>query len=525
MKFIFIFLFLFSGKVFSEDALMDILGGRAPNTVNEEIQIDIASSVEKYFSKDVKKQQDFIKHLRKNEFQKALLNWKESSEGNPILEAPFGKALESYLLIQSGFPLLGLEKLFVIEKPQKIHKNLAETLRTYAPESLDSWQYVSARWSPQWEKVFNKEIKVRLLSNPFNFKDEERHLLDTLKMTRLHTSERAYLQWKTVIYFYEKGDILKASKLLSDLMNNKNSPIHEDLMLMTASRLLFEKKHYDSAIQYYQKIKKNSPYWFEAQEEMAWSYLKKGDMDNVSQIIKTLMNPQFQYFVSHETLLLESISALKRCDYKTALNTSKIFKERYMKRVQSLDRILKGEGDSSELEAYEKTIKSNQRWVQGAFRELPHEFLRDYKSYYLIKKIGLYEEERRRYKEFLSKDGKENDFNRLQKEYKVKIEKLNSILKKRVKELTELEIEKIKKAVERMHVVEMQVIHRISRALEKTQRDKLVEKVVKKQANKKVSKGKYDLTFPYQGEIWFDELSHYVHLGGCGNERSEEVKK
>ena len=150
-------------------------------------------------------------------------------------------------------------------------------------------------------------------------------LMQLAKLAPADSRERALLEWHLAIQYGQKDETKKAAVIVSSLMKAKHNPVPEDLLNMTAGRLLYQNGYFEAAQKYYDKIPKGSDYFPQAQEEKAWSFLKRGQPNDAVAVTQTLVNKSFSGQVAAETWFVRALGQLKVCDFGAALETLKSF--------------------------------------------------------------------------------------------------------------------------------------------------------------------------------------------------------
>lgn len=113
----------------------------------------------------------------------------------------------------------------------------------------------------------------------------------------------------------------------------------EDLKVLNLARHAYEKNDLDKAISLYNQVPKSSDYWVDAQEEKAWAFTRKQDYNNAIGTLKSILNPVFAPYAGPEAYVLSAFIDLKICDYKSAFDKIKLFKEQMLPRVDALESI------------------------------------------------------------------------------------------------------------------------------------------------------------------------------------------
>lgn len=292
--------------------------------------------------------------------------------------------------------------------------------------------------------------------------------------------------------------------------------ISSDELNINIARALYQAGYLDDAIKYYSKIKKSSPMWAIAVEEMAWADVRANRIAKAIARTKTLTNPFLTAYVHPEAYYLAAISSLKICNYSEVTNIissyRKVFRPRYknlqsyLAKIESLSaaktyaaiRELKGSNKinlnlsvvSDEL-ATIGTIRSDVSRITAAHKAAAKTSLQDYSAV----------------RGYLAKNA----------------ETLLDGLRGKVISSLQGEIQDIVKITRTMHVVEAEMLQQVIERKSFTKVKSKIEKVESRQEDK------WALVFPNEeNDNWFDELDSYQvstaslclsQIKGGGNEK------
>lgn len=499
------------------DDFLSILDNKPQETKSEGTESPVRTSLVKLLGVPSAEQNIFIEFLAQREPKKALYQWPSAFAETSFSTTPSGRALNAYLLFANGLEVTGLEALLTIDKADEIDPAIRSLWKESASAENESWSVVQVQsWSPVWTDVFGTAVEVRVRGRSVYGVNELPTVRELLQKAALGTPERAWLEWQAVMSLISGSDAALAGRALSQLMKATNNPVSVDLMTMTAARLLYQNGYMDAAIKYYEKISKSSDYWFEAQEEMGWAYIRKGEPQNAIALTKTLIHPTFASQVGPETLFLRSLALLKVCDYQEVVQTLKTFRERYRDRVNIL-KSLATQPSTPASQRLVNLVKSGPvtlKSLGGDAAYLPRFVTRDeiFKKRVMTEKQLDSEAKRAAdlYGESLSGGTGQVGFQARFEYFKKAVESrqfsAHSAALDRVKWLAEEESKEIVQILQKLHIVEAEVIQQLS----------LVEKLsLAKSTGSQSSKNKGTsgvgdkIWFPSEGETWFDELANY----------------
>lgn len=510
----------------AEDDLMSILEGKTGATATQFVESEEVAKLKKAVNPSTAEQNIFFQFLVDKNYEKALFQWSSAFNGSAFQGSETGKALEAFLNYKNGLKLTGVENLLAIAEPQKIDNSVISLWKENLSDKDPVWAMAQVTWNPYWTQVFGVGAEMAVVLQKSYTTEEISALTELIKKTPVDSPERNILQWQLVLNLGIRGEAGKAAQVLAHLMKAKNNPIDSDLMTITAGRLLYQNGFLDAALKYYQKISKKSDYWFQAQEEMAWAYMRKGEPQNAMAITKTLTYPHFKGWVGIESYLLNSFTSLKVCDYPGVLTTMKSIKGQFGDHLVALEKLSTdpyqpavgklmssiGEGPVST----EKLGKDAHLLPNHASKdEVLALLVKRHK--FLTKEAALAEQLFARSLTFGNLQG---HFETLKNQVQTRAQMTQGSGYQRVQELAKAELEDSKQVMQRLRIVEVEMIQQVDSAA------KFLKSVGPSDAKmgSTGASGKYTMNFAKDKEIWFDELSNFkVDVKkGCAKESVKE---
>lgn len=487
-------------------------------------QVVSKSPLRKIFSQPTAEQNIFLNYIDKGDMEKALFQWAPAFSRGEFAKTENGRALRALLLFQNGLQLTGLEQLLSIANPEAINTNLIQIWRQVAREDHPVWNQIwIEKWHHGWTKVFGVNLEIRVASKTLNgFKDIEK-IKVLLSQSKPGTFERNLLQWQLVLGLSTQ-DTGKAAQALAHLMKQEKLPVGKDLMDITAARMLYQNGFLDAAIKYYEKVPKASDYWLESQEEMAWSYMRKGQAQDAIAITQILNEPSLVWLSGPEASFLRSLAQLKVCDYRGVVQTLNFFKDSFKPRTASLLKISKDANTPEVAELIDLRAKGELNYgkMGPIVKQLPRWALRDVYMGYLAKfHSGLSKESEKAgqlYTRSLSQGsdrvGFQADTERIKQSVAQRAAGVKAALISRVQTLAKEEVEETQNILSKLQIVEAEMLQQSSMV------DRLAKNSKKgapTELKGRKTVAKYQIEFPGSDEVWFDELSNYnVDLkGGC----------
>lgn len=500
---------------FGEDDLLSILDNKVEEqVVPERTESERTEVTRDFLTRTTPEQNIFFSFFEKGEYEKALFQWRSAFGDGPYSDEV--RALYGFVLLKNGLTTVGLETLFQVSEPGKLPKSLMELWKKEVPETSKVWERVQVAWNDGWTKIFGPTAEAKVFAAGSPSLADLDGIESRIRQTSAGSWERAWLQWQLVLGLAINGDVAKAAKVLNNLMNSQGNPVGQPLMDITAARMLFERGFLDASIEYYKKVPKSSEYWWDAQEEMGWAYIRKGEPQNTLAVTQGLLRPEFMALVGPETVFLRSLAELKICDYPAVMKTIGIFRDRFRPKAVALLGFTNGEKDDvlkqfvDQMTIKEKTLRD----LGKMGSELPRFITRDET---FLNRVRVYRQLKQEadlasklYSRSLTGGTAEVGFQapieiiRNQVESRAKLAQNSAY--EQVKKLAQRELDEIRKLLDKMHIVEAELLQQVSQV------DRVIADSSKKVEVKKGTTGsnaRDTIWFVHDGEFWFDEISNF----------------
>lgn len=523
---LFVFLVL-TGRAWAQTGFDDLIK-EAQGTTSGQPQVQtqnakisaLGLTLQVLLQRPTPEQNVFIRLIESESWAQALIQFKPAFEGlnntskdkSDFAASSNGLALKGYLQYKSGLETLGLKTLLAIKDPKEINLEFLKAWKEAAPEKKVSWNLLAIEWNDSWLALFgpNHQVQYQLNQTSVKQSDELKKLADRALM---NTPVHAEALWKLLLSYSLKNQADQSAKILSQLVKSNQTVLSPELLNLTAARLLFQNGYFEASVQYFKKVSKKSFYWPQAQEELAWTYLKKGEPQNALAITKSLTHPTLKNMVGSEVYLIQALANLKICDYAQVLETLKQFSPQFKTKTVELAKLVENSQQPQILELLSILQKRNLNesdlaQLKGIW---PRQLLVDRKFKTLaIEQAQLASEAKKSEEIFvasLSQTGLQGDFEVLKRQADLDFQKSQSVSLGRVKELAQQEIEEISATLKKLHIIEAEVIQQVSIA------DKLAQNTKNQDINSKTgstgAQGNDLLRFPAEKEVWFDEVSFY----------------
>ncbi len=472
----------------------------------------LAQTVRQLLVKPTSEQNIFIRHLEAKAWNKAVLQYSQAFEGSKFQSSANGKALLGLIQFQAGLPVTGVETLFTVTDPKNLDGEIMKNWKDLLPPGHFAWDLAQILWTPGWSTVFGAAPGFHLMSREIDTVKSTNQLKEMASNVPADSAAQAEIDWQLLLAYSQNDETAEAGKILARLMKSSNAPVSSDLMQLTAGRLLFQNGYFDTAIKVYEKVSKKSEYWTEAQEEIAWAYIRKGEPQNAMAVTKSLVSPAMVSLAGPESYFVHSLSQLKVCDYTGVAQSLGDFSTRFKSRTVALEALAK-EGKSPEASKALELMKAKKGQIEDlgpASQKLPRFVMKDETLYRLAQADKHLQAEAKAadqlYAQSLAETGLQGAFDTLKKNTSMRAQKAQSAAVQRIQALASDEVLETKEILRKMHIIEAEVIQQAALA------DRIAKNSVA--GSEKVgttgAKAEDTLKFPVNSnEIWFDEISNF----------------
>ena len=420
-------------------------------------------------------------------FKRALGTWNSSVAQTDFAQTQNGKATLAFLMFQNGLPLAGLDLLMTTNP-----RNLNAQLLTVWKAELKKSDFIQKGWmrtTGSWKSVYNNETVGLQIKNA---KDIQRAFNLANALPKDNVNEKARVWWRIATRAPQIDQLDPALRALKLMRESGQTAVGQDQVSSAYARILYQKGDLDAATAAFLEIPKSSSLWIESVEERAWTSLRKSDYDKALGETVTLLSPALAPLVGPESYYLANLISLKVCDYPRIFKNSETFKKRHAERLEAMQELSKT-GMNKNLMALFERLDQKGVTIEGAgplVSWIPRAAYRDH--------AFLSAMESRR--QWLAESKKAESLGLTVDGSKI-TEQLKQNALKRVRVLAGEELKEYRQNLNRMHIIEGEVIQRLA-----------VDESLKGERSKlaKVEDQGDVLIFPYKSdEVWLDELDNY----------------
>lgn len=435
--------------------------------------------------------------LTAGNFKQAITVW---GTAYPLPKTAHEHATLAYLLNKSGWPMLGWSYLFETTSPRQLSSEMLALWRAEQQSNVNiqkGWIIPDNQWL-RWLGIDEPNFRVK------NKRDLVKAMAKAENRSATTENERARIWWRVATEGPQIGELNISLEALKKLEESGQNVLGRDQIWLARARVLYQKGELPAAEHEYQKIPKNSDLWLIALEERTWSAVRAKDYDRAAGHLVTLLSPALSALTGPESFYLANLTALNICDYSRIFKNSETFKKLHRERLSILQELAQRGAHPSVTEAMARLEREGVS-VEGAgptIWSLPHLSLRDRKFLRAMElRRSLLTETASLEKRKESLMGLSDWIESISRDARSKADRLQKLSALRLRTLARAEVDDYRRQLNRMHIIEGEVIHRLA-----------VDDRLKGERNKlpKAEKSADVLTFPYTSdEVWFDELDNY----------------
>lgn len=459
--------------------------------------------------------------VKKKEFKKALFQSTVSIKGHTEEASATNKALFALLLAKNNMSTYAAYVIAAISDPNMIQPALVGALKKALGVEAMAWRHLRSSWTPEAEAVWG--IDRATISKMFSGQLNSAQALVGVYGKVADRELKAQILTKLAVKYTQLKQYDKAAKVINAVLKKSSTP-SRDLIQITAGRMLYERGFLEEAQHYYQQIPKNSDYWFVGQQEMAWANLRLGQTQDALALTQTLVYEKFSSLVDPESYFVRSVAQLKVCDYPGVFQTLVDFKKKF--KVQSREYLaLQSNPNTKVVRKFLSRFTKNRLKaidVGADAAKLPYDISKNFALYHHLQSIKMLRIEAKISKDLYYSSLNEGtssvgflaEYEYVNRDLQKKIANLNSRAFGVVSKLASESAAEVRRILKKMQLVETEMIQQVSMA-EQVAKVKIEKVKVRKGTTG--SKSRDTLSFPFNGEIWFDELANYkVNLSkGC----------
>ena len=145
---------------------------------------------------------------------------------------------------------------------------------------------------------------------------------------------------------------------------------NQEVTVLDKARALFEKGQYAQAVQVYESISKNSKFYLESREELAWAYLQTENWSSLRGILVHINSPLTPQELRFEGRVLSAISDLHTCDFAQVKNEITKFQSEMGPFVIQIEKQLKMTGKSRQAVTDKIKLRNKETLIREAITKM-----------------------------------------------------------------------------------------------------------------------------------------------------------
>lgn len=453
-------------------------------------------------------------------WNEALQSFDKLISANSFIRTADAQALRAYLLFKSGLTINAFESLALIDKPGDISGILIRNLQQEAGSQLVALSLVKSVWKNDWVEYIGSttDLPVELF-----VQNASKSILEIVKLNEtpeMTPEKKTILAWLLVGKYVDENKIPEAGKMLNQLIQFADSKVlSKDLINLTTGRILFQVGALTPASDFFQKVKRDSIYWLDAQEALAWIYFRKNKLNDVIAVTTALDNPLFAQDIGPEVYFVRTFAQLRLCDYQAVANQIEKFRDRFKVRSLALNKVIKETNVAGEMlnalsNLQLQKLESGKRETNELFmmkisaedlgktaKFWPRLIQHDLFLNYYLQRLAVLDFEIKK----ASSYSKINITRTKDDLEKIRRHELN-LAQDRLRELAKRDLLDITKHLNKMHLIEAELMQRLVHFAKSGGKANLTSEEVKGSTG---SRARDVLRFPASGDLWMDEVGYF----------------
>ncbi len=528
------------------------------------IQLAQRNKKRKWRKRTSKRKSVRVKKKSSTSRKKRRTKSKRSRRGSDI-----GGELRATLeLARSGRRLEASQRLFILSRAPKYSKDrdrikyvLGLILFEMKLYQISAWEFVDIIKKGKGRYVQRALEKLTLAADKLNDDTLLNYAIGKIELSRFPDDQKDMLRYRVGEIQSYKGQFRRAARILGQISQDSewyskglylqglafveqkrynraleafgrlvearsDTPVNDVNRvagLMGLARVYYQKKDWQSAIDAYRRVPKDSIFWHDVLFELSWAYMRGVQFRNALSNFHSLHSPYYENYYIPESMLLRAVVYLYICQYEEMEKILKLFEKIYRPVDLGVTRFLKAYRNPmtyyNEIARFEKQKQKGESSDQGVGRyRIPSLVARkimtegDYSR--LNAHLHILRKEEKMYAEF-PESWKSSVFGI----YATKV------LKSRLRRIQE-KIGFVVKGHLRRVQLEMDDLFKQYRFAEYEMLDGKKTQIKKRIAGKGIAKGKVDADaqrsfyiqngyeyWPFKGEYWLDEVGNYHYLG------------
>lgn len=306
-------------------------------------------------------------------------------------------------------------------------------------------------------------------------------------------------------------------KLEDEVFLNDEEERFLNLGWLSLARIYYSTKHWDSAIEAWNRVSPSSEYWLDAIFEQSWARFQLDQFDRALGNIHTLNSPFFKNYFYPESLILKAVIYFTVCDYERALLAVKEFRTTYEPIRNELEANIRQFSDNTQFFEFLKSVREGKAQLNPTVERIVKHALDDRTVLRNLEYVKLLEKEEERLNRmppaFKNSDVGARILQDISVARSVAIDNTGELARSRYQRL----LKEIQQLFNDASKIEIEVLSAKRGEL----RAEIASEQVTVVPTKKMGKVEEDIEhviWPFDGEYWRDELGYYRQpvVSKCG---------
>lgn len=479
--------------------------------------VSFASELEwRFFPQEQAVEKELLKLIKNGSYSQAALFWTTSLEGERFASTATGRALYAFLIYKSGAPVTGVERLFSVRRAQDVHNTVMSLWKPVLSANPEIAHKSKVAPGKLWAKVLGKDLHAKVSKPPVYVLNSKRSIKELSRLLKVKTEPKRLQDWRRFqlgLAATIQNQHQMAYNQFVRLLESDQTTISKDDLYLALARLEYQQGEFDAAIDWYKKVSKGSDSWLLSKEEQAWAYIRVNEPNEAVAQLETATSPVFTAISGPESDFLNSFVNLMICDYSKVFKITKNFKKKHKKKIVGLETLVK----SNNSKLFKKFIALvDRRPIELAsfspvLKSVPRDFILDeFLRRHMEYRQAMVQESKALTKlnkgnvqlaNFSSRPSTKDSLEDIYADRQIKAREAEKEISLRLAALAQSELREYKLMIQKLHIVEAEVIQRLH----------LDENIKGQRTNLEnpVAKSSEVMTFPVTKEVWLDELDSY----------------
>lgn len=225
--------------------------------------------------------------------------------------------------------------------PEVINKGYTQDFVRLKPAILNSINYMIGMVSHRRQNYSEAEEFLKAVNDKSELYERARYLL-AIMAVRTAADQQAEDYGAALKYFTE------LETRLADKLGDEEKRLFR-LALLGKARAYYSQGDWQRSIEYYEKVPRFSPEWYDAMFESGWAYFQNGEFGKALGMVHSIQSPYFDDRYRAESWALKATVYFQMCHFDRSRKALDVFFDLYEPMSDQLRAFLEGEQSDEEL--------------------------------------------------------------------------------------------------------------------------------------------------------------------------------